>query len=177
MEKGSIGSKRRVIRIAGLIVLTIITILAVKNMRFLRGSLWHLTHSSEVRYNNVKVKIPPGWFPVNRRGRLALVKYSIKDGSLIILTSERVEINLDPKEVMESIGRSFKITKITEDYLIDGKKALRIASVLADGRYAIDIFMPEQNLSISYSGPQHNIVDFNRIIEGVTINGTEEKPN
>lgn len=166
MKKGSIGSKRRVIRIAGLIVLVMMAILVVRNMGFLIGSLWHLTHSSEVRYHNVKIKIPLGWLPKSRQGSLGLYKYSNEDGSLIILTSERVEIKRDPKEAVESIGRSFKST---EDYLIDGKKALRVTSVLPDGRYAINIIVFEQNLSISYYGPQHNIVDFNRIMEGVTI--------
>jgi len=145
--------------------IVVIGILAFINMDFIIGSFWHATHSSQVLFKPVKVKVPFGWLPIEKKASLSLVKYP-KDGSVITVTKERVEIARDPKEAIESIGWTFMDA---EDYFVDDTKGIRITSRLPGGEYDIGILLPERELSISYLGPEKNIPAFDDIVAEITF--------
>lgn len=159
--------KKRVFWVVLAAAIIVIAVVAGQNMDTLIGSVWHLTHSSELQYGNARINVPVGWFPLMRKASLAMVKYP-KDGSVITFTNETRHIRLDPKEAMESIGRIFhSVDKI----VLKGGEGIKITSQLQEDTkpYSILITIPSQNLTISYLGPQKNIGSFDKILEGLTF--------
>lgn len=159
--------KRRLIPILVGALIIIVALVVGQNIDFLIGSFWHLTHSSELQYGNARINVPLGWFPLMRKGSLAMVRYP-KDGTVITFTSETTEISRDAKEAMESIGRIFHST---DKIVLKGSEGITITSQLQEDTkpYSILITIPSQNLTISYLGPQENIGSFNKILEGLTF--------
>lgn len=160
-------NKKRVLFAILIAAFISIVYVAGENMDFLIGSFWHLTHSSELQYGNARINVPLGWFPLMRKGSLAMVRYP-KDGTVITFTSETTEISRDAKEAMESIGRIFHST---DKIVLKGSEGITITSQLQEDTkpYSILITIPSQNLTVSYLGPQENIGSFNKILEGLTF--------
>lgn len=146
-------------------IILILAIAAAANMDFLFGTAWHLTHSPTIHYGNSKIVVPKGWFPFERKGSLVLAKYP-SDSSIIIFTIEKVPMTRDPKEAMESIGRSFVSA---EKFLLDRTEGLKIVTIVQKDRYVVDVLIPDRSLSISYQGLNQNLPAFDRILEGVTF--------
>lgn len=159
--------KKRVLWVLLAAAIIVIVVVAGQTMDSLIGSVWHLTHSSELQYGNARINVPLGWFPLMRKGSLAMVKYP-KDGSVITFTNETRHISHDPKEAMESIGRIFHSA---DKIVLEGSEGIKITTQLQEDTkpYSILITIPSQNLTISYLGPQENIGSFNKILEGLTF--------
>jgi len=152
-----------------MILLGLLLVVGAKNLDSVMGVFWHLTHSSDLRYANVQIRVTKGWLPWYRRGSLILVRYPDTDSSThIALDQKPVDFGQSPKDHMEKAGRIFDgAEKVT----IDGIDGLRVtAHIPNDTRpYLIIISFPSQNISLTYLGSKENIVMFDDFIEGLTF--------
>ena len=142
-------------------------IVCARNLDTILGVFWHLTHSSELQYRNVQIRVERGWLPLHIEEYLSLGRYPRTETSPTITLDRRpVNVVRDFKERAGKVGRVFDGV---QEVIVDGVEGIRVTTHRPNDAtpYLVLIDFPSRDLSIAYQGTKEDIVVFDSFLTKV----------
>ena len=141
-----------------------------KIYNFTTLSILYIFNSEEVKFNEVKLKIPYYYIKKNLRNRLSLSEYPSRSASITLTKDKHLSIGLIEGYKIAYKKQGYKYVNEGK-VIIDNEEAylLKMIKEKDKEKHLYMILLPNINIMISYQGSTKGLEDFEKIVSQIKI--------